>query len=128
MNIINVLPLPAYSEGEHLIGERSIPDIAGIVVGARILRCTTKTPDIWNNPDVKIELKAEASFDDGKTWMDGGGIGAQGGIHITRGGIEAPYSIYRVNLPDGINRKVRGKIIITGGSAKTSVDLFYGIA
>ena len=128
MTNINVLPMADYSEGEHIIPEQSIPDDSGMFIGAKIARCTTESPDVWDSHDVSITLETEASFDNGETWMNGGGIGGFGGIHSTREGIEMPYSVYRTGIPDGTNRKVRGKLVITGGSSKTSVDLFYGVS
>jgi len=126
MEVINVLPLATYSEGVHNIAEQSIPDDSGMFIGAKIARCTTESPDVWDSHDVSITLETEASFDNGETWMNGGGFGGEGGIHTTKEGIQLPYSIYRITFPNGNSRKVRGKIVITGGSAKTLVDLIYG--
>jgi hypothetical protein len=127
MNIINVLPLADYSEGEHIITEQNIPDDSGLFIGARIARCTTETPDVWDSKDIKIRLKIEASFDNGETWVYGGSAESIGGIYSNREGIEPPYSIYRTVIPDGTNRKIRGTLVITGGNTKTAIDFLYGV-
>lgn len=107
-----VLPLQIYPAGTHLIPASNLNNnVAAYLL--EIARCTTATPTIWPDPASTIEINIEVSFDNGVTWVGGGGFSAYGGIYVRRDGTEGTTSSARFDIPSGTRRKIRASITLS---------------
>jgi len=114
-------PLDDYATGIYNIPASIVGSwVTNIYV--EIVRCTTENPTIWPNENSEISYRQELSFDNGQTWVAGGGFGAFGGIYIRKDNTEAQISSFVVGIPpeqDGRNRRLRGTIEIINGPIRT---------
>jgi len=87
-----------------------------------IKRCTDADLTIWPNITTEISYNQEVSFDNGQTWIPGGGFGAMGGIHTMRDGTQAPISAFTVFVPPqqgNKKRRLRATVEIMNGPLRT---------
>lgn len=110
-------PLTNYAEGTYTLPSSVVPSAAR-AVSFSIARCTSATPTIWPSASVKISVSLEVSIDNGATWRFLSGYTAEGGI-VGKNGVEAPKSSFYVDLPSGVNRRLRGSLTITGGTLRS---------
>lgn len=117
---VSVLPLANYPDGTQTFGLASIADnITQIIL--KFARCTTATPTIWPNETTILVFKSEISIDGGNRWDGISGFTAQGGIAFDRFGAELPFTLSLLIPPAGINRQIRGSLVVTGGPLRTQV-------
>jgi hypothetical protein len=118
--IVTVVPLATYAAGTYTIGETAISDSI-IQLKAAIARCTGSAPNIWTSSSV--EFRAAFDFFDGSAWTNNLYFFSDaGGIRVDHGAdLPASYAIW--HLPDGVGRKLRGSVTITGGSLRSSVTI-----
>jgi hypothetical protein len=127
MDVVNIFPTDTKVEGAYVSAEEMLPDDKNLIVGIRVERCTDKALETWDKADSTMNLQLEISFDDGKTWVDGGGAECNGGVHVRRDGTDAPYSEYATEIPNGEKRKARARVTVGGRSIKTAISIFYGV-
>jgi hypothetical protein len=119
-----VLPLANYPNQTRNFGPITIADSV-TVVDFKVQRCTTATPTIWPNASTTLSIMQEISLNGGVSWMPlGGNFSAGGGIQAGKGGVgELAYSQGGGYLPVGVNRQVRGTVVIAGGPLRTTASV-----
>ncbi len=124
MGVMRVVQVPerTYRVGARGLGPFMLPD--GVTrLTARVARCTDATPTVWPDPDSMLSIELEASFDGGKTWVPGGAFSALGGIHVRYDGTQAAESSATWEYPQVPGRMLRGQVVVTGASARTTVTV-----
>lgn len=112
-------PQQSIPTGEFTLPERAMPESA-LKLEIRLAFCTTGTPTIWPNAATKLTIKLEVSYDDGATWVGGGGCtGMSGGIQHNKFGAEITAGGFIVTYPQPPDR-VRGTLNVTNGPLVTS--------
>lgn len=118
-----ILPIATYDSRRVTSGVLVVPDEAdGFVV--EVPRCTDADTSIWADPESKIAVEVEASFDGGNTWVAGGGFEAFGGVHVRRDKTQGAASALRQMLPPAAGRLLRVSIKSTK-PARTRCDLLF---
>lgn len=74
-----------------------------------------------DDPSIFVEVMSYASFDGGITWVEAGGFGFYGGIHVRRTGEEATVSSGKTLFPRGAKGRLL-KTITTTSRANVSID------
>lgn len=119
-----VIPLRNYN-GDITLPASNLPNDARYLQ-FEIARCTSVSPTIWPDVNTTVLFDFEVSTDNGATWRGLGGFGAAGGISLNRQGAEVPFSSFRIDLPEGTNRRIRGSVVVTNGPIRTSGTLEVG--
>jgi len=120
MATIATLPLATYQVGTTTIPEFAISD-ALTVMSASCQRNTTADLTIW--PLSTTSISVTLDFWDGAQWVvgvfrwsDTGGLRQSHGADVPRS-----YAIWP--LPEGVGRKLRGSVTISGGAVRTSATV-----
>lgn len=113
------LPLRNQQPGITTIPSRPLPQgIGGLVI--LIARCTTDTPNIWQNASDEIEFRIDVSLDNEATWNNNAFVGRyQGGIQA-KNGVEATHveaTFFMTPAPTHL----RAAMEIIGGPIRTSM-------
>lgn len=122
-----VLAPRTFAAGTYQMTARNVPDdvIAVVVI---VPCCTSATPTIWSSASTFIDIQIEASYDAGATWVLGGRVRGNGGI-VTWARDGSPFerpnmeALFRVR--PGANRRLRGTVLIEGGSVLTGISIDF---
>ena len=79
----------------------------------------------WTNSNHLLEFNFELSFDSGSTWISGGGFTDIGGTIIAPNGstLTGTFIFSKLPKPTDINTRIRGTLILSGGTFTTSGTL-----
>lgn len=112
------IPNRTYPAGNLPITELGVP--TGISLAQLLIDRTN-----WTNPAVILTTALELSYDNGVTWVGGGGGQAPGGVLLDKNGNVRTVTEFRWTWPDPDNplRRIRGTINIAGGNLKTGATL-----
>lgn len=109
--------------GSYPLPSTLIPDGKNFVV-LEIARCTTATPTVWPDEAVTVSMQLEASFDGGNQWVKAGFCSAVGGIVPNKkNNLDGAKTTMRVAWPLGIDRRIRGELIVAGGPCHTNIAI-----
>jgi len=120
MTTVVVAPLADYAAGTFTVNEFSVADSVSRFV-VTIQRCTGATPTIW--PSSSVGFTASFDFFDGSQWIPNVFfLSDSGGIRTSHAAdVPASYAIWP--FPAGAGRKLRGAVIVTGGTLRSSVSV-----
>lgn len=126
MAAVRELPLASYPSGRRTIVRQTPNGLAGFRVA--IARCTSLNPTIWPDPDSRIRIEVENSFDGGASFPeDAGGASCElaGGIVVKRG-IELDEDVFACSFKPDEPTAVRITVEIINGPIRTSADVTIG--
>ena len=84
-----------------------------------IARNTTVNPTFWPNVSTTIEISIEVSYDNGATFLPGGGGTSSGGL-AAKNGVERPATIFIFGY-SAQPTNIRGQVIVTNGPLVTTI-------
>lgn len=115
----------AFTQRSLPTGDFTIPSTAlpagTLKMEVRLALCTTATPTIWPNPATTLAIAMQVSYDNGASWVGGGGVtGMAGGIqHNFKTGAEIPFGGFVASFPTPPTH-VRGTLTVANGPLVTS--------
>ena len=117
------IPLRNYS-GFNEIGPLNVPDFVRYLQ-FEIARCTSVDLSIWTSALTLLAMRFEVSIDGGE-WRPAGGFDGAGGISRDRQGNEVTKSLFKVDVPPGVNRRIRATVDISNGPLRTTGTMEVG--
>lgn len=119
---IEAVPMGNYPANSYALNSTPIPDnVTNIGIG--VARCTSADPTVWPLASVSINASLEFSPNNGATWFPWGKYTAVGGIQLGRGGVEVAEGSISQSVPAGTNRRLRGTVLVAGGTIRTRVTV-----
>ncbi len=117
------IPLNTYPTGVRQFVKNTPNGLSGFQVS--IARCTSADPTIWPDPNSRIKILVECSYDDGLSFPPNGGSASfegSGGIATGKLG-EIPFSIMSCRFSPNEPNAVRITVEIINGPIKTFGDV-----
>ncbi len=126
------IPLGTYQSGTRSFGPWAFPrGLNGFDI--RIGRCTTDTPDLWTEPDTRIRVDLQFSFDGGATytpigdnsWEGSGGVVTKRGQEVAESVVSWRFSIAGENGQQVPYEPTHAKASVTviNGPVRTYLDV-----
>lgn len=114
--------LVSISSGRQELPILTVPD-ANDSVTIRLKRATSLEPLNWSNRSTTISLTVDASYDGGATWEFFVGATAEGGVHVTRTGVELEETTLSGTLRRGSGRRLRATLEVANGPLATRTTI-----
>ena len=114
-----ILPMAPYPAGTYTMPSTAVPlNISTVKVAV--------DRTLWADPAVTVDARMEWSFDGGTVWSPGGGWTANGGTMFLRDGTTVStesFASFVMPQASNPNRKIRGSVVVAGGTVTSSVSL-----
>lgn len=118
MTRVLTMPLNNYTGGSY--GPFVIPDDVSRFKLA-LARNTTATPLLWPDPATFVEASIEISLNGGVQWDKLFAWGVAGGLLLDGGTEVEECGASGGPLPAGVNRQIRGTVIVTGPALRSEL-------